>query len=124
MNKRCECWNCGFPVDLTKTDRCAKCGEDVRLEVAGRVVEVDVAHERETVDEALRKVERVLDRAVIGWARGVKVIHGYGSAGRRGAIGPAVKRWLRTEAQRHGWKVAADKLNPGATMLWLEPRHG
>jgi DNA-nicking Smr family endonuclease len=101
-----------------------KCGEDVRLEVAGKVVEIDVAHDRETVDDALRKLGRALDRAVIGWARGLKVIHGYGSSGRRGAIGPAVKRWLRTEAQRQGWKVAVDKFNPGATILWLESRHG
>ena len=124
MTERGECWNCGFPVDFARFVVCPKCGEDVRLEFSGQVVDVDVAHDGEAVPDALRKLEAALDRAVIGFARGLKVIHGHGSSGRRGAIGPAVKNWLRTEADRHGWKVVTDKFNPGATIVWLEPKLG
>jgi len=124
MTERGECWNCGFPVDLALVAVCPKCGEDVRLEASGQVVDVDVAHDGEAVADALRKLEAAVDRAVLGFARGIKVIHGHGSGGRRGAIAPAVKDWLRTEADRHGWKVVADKFNPGATIVWLEAKHG
>jgi hypothetical protein len=124
MTEHRECWNCGFPVDLAKVTVCPKCGEDVRLEATGQVVDIDVAHDGETVPEALRKVEAALDRALVGDARGLKVIHGHGSSGRRGAIGPAVKTWLRAEAERYAWKVVTDKYNPGATIVWFEARHG
>ena len=122
MDERGECWKCGYPVDRAKIDVCPKCREDVRLDVAGQVVDIDVAHDGENVHEALRKTEAALDRAVVGWARGLKVIHGHGSSGRRGAIAPAVRNWLRVEAGRHGWKVVTDKFNPGATIVWLEPK--
>ena len=124
MTEHGECWNCGFPVDLARVAVCPKCGEDVCLEVAGQVVDIDVAHDGEAVADALRKLEAALDRAVTGLARGLKVIHGHGSSGRRGAIGPAVKDWLRLEADRHGWKVVTDQYNPGATIVWLEPKPG
>lgn len=124
MTEQRECWNCGFPVDLARVAVCPKCGEDVRLDATGQMVDIDVAHDGETVADALRKLEAALDRAVVGDARGLKVIHGHGSTGRRGAIGPAVKSWLRVEADRHGWKVVTDKYNPGATIVWLESKRG
>jgi hypothetical protein len=124
MTEQRECWNCGFPVDLAKVAVCPKCGEDVRLEATGQVVDIDVAHDGETVADALRKVAAALDRAWVGDARGLKVIHGHGSSGRRGAIAPAVRGWLRNEAGRYAWKVVSDKFNPGATIVWFEPRSG
>ncbi len=86
----------------------------------GRLAVVDIAHDGERVGDALEKLGRALDRALAGGARGLKVIHGYGSDGRRGVIGPSARRWLRDEAARHRWKVARDQFNPGATLVWFE----
>lgn len=117
---RVECGTCGFPVDLDRTSMCPKCGKHVEAHVFGRLAEVDIAHDGERLGDALEKLGRALDRALAGGARGLKVIHGYGSEGRRGVIGPAARRWLRDEAARYRWKVARDQFNPGATLVWFE----
>jgi len=115
-----ECHDCGYPVDLDRTSTCPKCGTHVEAEVLGKLAEVDIAHDGEHVNDALPKLERALDRALVGGAKGLKVIHGYGSEGRRGVIGPAARRWLRQEAVNYGWRVARDKFNAGATLVWFE----
>lgn len=117
---RIECDECGFPVDLDRTAVCPKCGRHVEARFANGIAEVDIAHDGERVDEALAKLERALDRALVGGARGLRVIHGHGSSGRRGVIGPSARSWLRREATRHRWKVARDKFNAGATMVWFD----
>jgi len=119
-SERVECDRCGFPVELDSGSVCPKCGRKVEARYAGKIVEVDVAHEGERVGEALDKLERALDRALMGDARGLRVIHGYGASGTPGVIGPRVRGWLRGEAARYGWKVVGDKYNAGATLVWFE----
>jgi DNA-nicking Smr family endonuclease len=92
----------------------------VEARYAGKIVEVDIAHGGERVGEALEKLEQALDRALMGDARGLRVIHGYGASGAPGVIGPRVRGWLRGEAARYGWKVVGDKYNAGATLVWFE----
>lgn len=115
-----ECDACGYPVDLDKRSECPKCGRHVEAHVYGKLAEVDIAHDGERLDDAMRKLDRALDRALLGGARGLKVIHGYGSNGRRGVIGPSARTWLREEAARNRWRVARDKYNAGATLVWFE----
>lgn len=117
---RVECDRCGFLVELDQGSVCPKCGREVVARYAGKLVEVDIAHEGERIGEALDKLERALDRALVGDARGLKVIHGHGASGRGGAIGPRIRGWLRSEAARYGWKVVRDKYNDGATLVWFE----
>ncbi len=48
-----------------------------------------------TVDEARQRLLRELDAAKQGGVRVLKVVHGWGSSGEGGVLGPAIRRSLR-----------------------------
>ncbi len=50
---------------------------------------------RPTVDEARRRLLAAIDAARKSRIRVLKVIHGWGSSGEGGALGPAIRRSLR-----------------------------
>lgn len=56
---------------------------------------------RPGVEEALRRLDMKLDTARMQGVKLLRVIHGYGSSGKGGALGDAVARRLR-ERQRQG----------------------
>lgn len=99
---------------------CPKCGEVLRGRVYQGLLEVDVAHSGETWELARDKIQRAVDRGVLHGHSGVKIIHGYGSAGGgRAVIASRAIPLLRSLAQRMGGRVVQEKGNPGAHILWL-----
>ncbi|HNU98649.1 MAG TPA: Smr/MutS family protein [Verrucomicrobiota bacterium] len=58
-----------------------------------RSVNLEVA--RPSVDEARRRLLGAIDAARRSRVRVLKVIHGWGSSGEGGALGPAIRRSLR-----------------------------
>ena len=82
------------------------------------LLEVDVAHARETWEQARDKILRAVDRGVMNGHRGVKVIHGYGASNGRGVIRTQAVPFLRMLAGKTGGRLASDPGNPGAHILW------
>jgi hypothetical protein len=99
---------------------CPKCGEGLRGRALQGVLEVDVAHAGETWEVAREKIMRAVDRGVMGGHKGVKIIHGYGAGSGQGVIRSHAVPLLRSLAVKGGGRLAPDKQNPGAQVLWLE----
>lgn len=119
MSAAFDCPECGFPLESGGT-ACPKCGESWRGRPVRDLLVVDVAHSGETWEQAREKILRAVDRGVINGHRGVKIIHGYGAGGGgRGVIRRQALPLLRALAAKTGGKLATDRDNPGAHILWL-----
>ena len=70
--------------------------------VRGAVSTLHLKQDMPTVAQAVRQLELSLTALRGTRTRVVKVVHGYGSTGKGGAIAPAVRRHLRT-LQSRGW---------------------
>ncbi len=108
-----HCPDCGLP--LTKfgsPDVCPKCDADLIAAVARKPLVVDVAHQGETIHQALAKVDQAVSEFV--WRRhpSLKVIHG-GS----GRIKAQVLHALQRHAARLGANLRPDGGNEGAHIL-------
>ena len=66
-----------------------------------RMLVVNLEEGRPTVDEAIRRLGMKLDTARMQGMKLVRVIHGYGSSGKGGAIGQAVARHLAERKRRN-----------------------
>lgn len=82
---RRQCLHCGFTLDIAPPelhDRrpapCPKCDSDLFAQSDGSVLTQDIAHAGETVPQALAKLERVLEEALAGYSREVRLITGGG----------------------------------------------
>ncbi len=80
---------------------------------------MDVAHAGETWEQAREKILRAVDRGVVDGHRGVKIIHGYGASNGHGVIRAQAVPLLRVLAAKTGGRLAPDRGNPGAHILWL-----
>lgn len=86
MTKR-VCQHCGMGVAAPRFDldhapprlRCPKCDADLFAQHDGRLLTCDVAHGRETVAQALAKLERLLLEGWRGHYRGLRIIVGGGA---------------------------------------------
>jgi len=115
-----ECPSCGLEIDPPSLSHCPKCEAPVRARTNGRLHQVDVAHNGEDLDMALRKLERAIDASIRGNFRGVKVIHGHGASTGRGRLKPHIVAAMRRAAAHFGAKVVPDRHNPGAHLIWFE----
>lgn len=122
MRDEVICPTCEFPVEPGRMTECPKCGERLRGRGLRGMLEVDVAHAGETWEVAREKILRAVDRGVAHGHRGVKIIHGYGGGDGRGVIRTNAVPLLRSLAVKHGGRLAADRGNPGAHVLWLEKK--
>lgn len=118
-----ECVRCGFPVGRIGGE-CPKCGvRDARMIGTDGTLTVDLAHDGETVHEALQKLEAGADRALLEGCHVLKVIHGYGSASNHThRIRGAVRARLGELCRRFGGKLDIDG-NPGVTAWRLAVRN-
>lgn len=120
MTPAINCPRCEYSVDLARDKECPKCGERIRGQTFQPLLEVDVAHSREDWDAAQRKIIAAFDHALLHGHRGVKIIHGHGSATGRSLIRQRSVPLLRSLAIKTGGKLVQDKENPGAHILWLD----
>lgn len=120
MNDDLCCPVCEFPIDPGRMAACPKCGESLRGRSLRGLLEVDVAHSGETWEIAREKILRAVDQGVARGHRGVKIIHGHGAGSGRAVIRTHAVPLLRALALKLGGKLAPDRRNPGAHILWLE----
>ena len=100
---------------------CFKCGTKLQQRFSRPLLVIDVAHSGEDRDDASRKLAKGIEAALNGSHRGLKVIHGSGKkTGRAGIIKNHVIGLLRREARRLGTRLAADRNNPGAHILYFK----
>ena len=109
-----DCPNCGFPLNPDADDRCPKCEGSLRGSGSLPLLQVDVAHDGESWEEAARKIEEAIDRGVRWGHKGVKIIHGRGAV-----IAPRAAAFMRSIAETIGARYTPDRNNPGASIVWL-----
>lgn len=114
-----ECPHCEFPLPAGVLSACPKCGVEARGTVCQGLLEVDVAHSGETWDMAREKIVKAVDEALQHGHSGVKIIHGWGSSTGQSVLSGLAKGLLRSFAVRYGGRMAPDRGNPGAHILWL-----
>tara|TARA_B100000927_G_scaffold113846_1_gene92074 strand:- start:4753 stop:5109 length:357 start_codon:yes stop_codon:yes gene_type:complete len=114
------CSECDLVIESANTKTCPKCDAPLRARSNGRLMHVDVAHSGENLDQALRKLERAIDEAVHHNFRGIKVIHGRGATTGKSFLKPHIVNAMKRAATLYGGKVAPDRDNAGAHLLWLE----
>lgn len=102
-----------------KDECCPKCGERILGTILQGLLEVDVVHSGETWEEARLKIVDAVDRAIANGHKGVKIIHGYGATSGNSRIRGRAVELLRGLANRTGGRLAPDRDNEGAHLLWL-----
>jgi hypothetical protein len=81
-----QCLNCGMaavvapllPDEIPPRQICTKCDEDIFQQSKGACLTQDLAHQHETINQALQKLEQVLLSAWAGYYREFRVIVGGG----------------------------------------------
>ena len=101
------CPDCGNERSFLEP-RCPHCGSDADAIEGPEVVTFNLELGAPTVEEAIRTLDHVIDRALACGVRGLIVVHGYGASGRGGAIRHAFRDGL----ERNFW---AHKLADHAT---------
>ncbi len=96
----------------TPDTRCAKCDDVLMEQGDGSTVTADIAHNRETVSQALDSMDQVLDRAWRGYVSRVRLIVG------GGVIREAVLGELAYRRQQGAVLGVVDE-NRGAVMITL-----
>jgi len=108
-----SCLQCGMEVTAP---RCPKCDGVIKNQSDGSTTQFDIAHQGETVKEALSKLERYLLEAKTGLTRYARVIVGTGRI-RDEALG-----WLQ-DAEFRGDVLGVEMpdFNPGQILVQLKP---
>ncbi len=72
-----DCLECGMSVNFG-VKRCPKCDNRLDQQHDGSTVTVDIAHQRETVREAIQKLQRHLKETQEGNAQNLRTVVGSG----------------------------------------------
>ena len=72
-----RCLDCGMILD-EHTKHCPKCDNVIDQQTDGSTITVDIAHQGETVQAALTKLNRELELAKSGIAKNLRIIVGTG----------------------------------------------
>ncbi len=77
MNNRVDCMQCGMmlPKDMV---HCPKCDDLLDAQSDGSILTVDIAHDRETVRQAMTKLSQTLDEVDSVRGAGARFIVGTG----------------------------------------------
>lgn len=120
-----ECPTCEFPLKEMGLRECPKCDYSggyapTKKQIQHGVLEVDIAHNGETWDQAKQKLDRAIDDALYYNHAGLKIVHGWGSrTGGYAVIGPRAQSYLRHVAEQHGGRFAVDRNTDGASIVWF-----
>jgi hypothetical protein len=109
-----ECQRCGFPAD-DGVRRCPKCDADLLAQTDGSIRTIDVAHGRETVAEALKKLRSAIRRERPRLLRQLRVVVGQGLI--RDAVAAEL---LALRARRAIVRWEFEEGNPGAVLVTLK----
>ncbi len=71
------CLNCGMTLPQG-VSQCPKCDSDLDAQTNGEIVQIDIAHQGETVPLAMQKFRAALEDATMRRAMGLRVIVGGG----------------------------------------------
>ncbi|MDX1490634.1 MAG: Smr/MutS family protein [Pseudohongiellaceae bacterium] len=113
MSNRYECLNCRMEV-LVSTENCPKCDSHIASQSTGEILEVDIAHNRETIAQALAKLDESIQQAQKMRAQALRVIVGRGLI-REEVMGQL--QWLKRDASVHDFDY--DRGNLGAIIVTL-----
>jgi hypothetical protein len=117
-----KCLLCGLETPSAMTefrDRhvccpCLKCDDDLLSQSDGSIITRDIAHHHETLEQALDKMDDVLQQAWAGYARGIRLIVG------GGRIREAVLSQCRYyHDQDYIESYAVEGANQGAILVYL-----
>lgn len=109
-----ECRECSFQVPEGES-HCPKCDADLLAQSDGTIYTIDVAHRRETVEQAIRKLESAVKAHRGRWTHSLRVIVG------RGKIGREVRDHLsRMRANREILGFETEERNPGSLIVRLK----
>jgi len=70
------------------------------VSISGLLREVDIKSDMPTVDDAIRRVTYNIKNAGAFGVSAIKLIHGYGSSGKGGAIRVETRKYLERQKQR------------------------
>lgn len=109
-----ECLRCSFPV-TPGLSRCPKCDADLARQTDGSTATIDIAHHRETIEIAIRKLDQAISHHRSALTQTLRVVVG------RGRIGAATASHLRRleltgEIESFGFEPG----NPGAILVQLK----
>jgi hypothetical protein len=113
-----ECHNCGMQGQVGES--CIKCNTKLYRSLARPLYVIDVAHSGEDREDAKSKVIEGIEISLSEGHKGLKVIHGRGSAsGHTAIIRNYIVGLLKNEAKRLKARLVKDKDNPGAHILYF-----
>lgn len=108
-----ECLDCGF-LALPSDRQCPKCDAILAEQTDGTVWTVDIAHHRETVKQALDKLEQEIDRQLHEYTHAIRFV--VGSRLIREAASQRLQQ-LVSAGRIHSFDQ--DENNPGALLAEL-----
>ena len=83
------------------------------------IITVDVAHPPMSSDAAEQRLDELLRAALLsGGARIIRVIHGYGSGGKGGALKTAVRNWAYRRRGKLGMIIPGEEYSSFDPDLW------
>lgn len=111
-----ECLRCSFPVP-PGLSHCPKCDANLSSQTDGSIATIDIAHRRETIEIALRKLDQAINQHRNGLTQTLRVVVG------RGRIGTAANAHLgRLRATGEIVSYGFEPGNPGAILVELKRR--
>lgn len=79
-----QCLSCGMTVSVPQYNEdapsqiCPKCDSDIFSQTDGSCLTEDISHHRESIPEALRKLDRLLGEAYFGYYQFLRLVVGGG----------------------------------------------
>lgn len=116
MKNRFECMQCGMTLHQGRVN-CPKCDDLLDAQTDGSIMTVDIAHDRETVRDAVTKLNQILDEVDKARGAGARLIVG------TGRIREAVSAELATYLHRKDiLSFDYEGQNEGAILVMLRKR--
>lgn len=107
-----QCDQCGNPRELLG-ESCPHCSSDQPPRALVKYWRVDFHETLPEAEDALAQLDAHIRAGAAAGLRGMVVIHGYGSSGKGGRLGPAIREQL----QINRWSQYVKEYVPGEELL-------